>query len=190
MSADTIITEIRRRSGWSIFLGAVTAILGLVLLAHPFATGTLTTVVVGWMLTLGGVAEVALAFVAQTPGGFFLRLLVGALYGLTGIALLAFPFTGTESLTLFVGMMLIARGVFVGIAGFEVRGIPAWGWLAADAVSSLVAGLLIVVKWPSSSAWALGTLVGAAVLMTGLSRIVVAAVIHGRAGQVAHAAGR
>ena len=185
MSADTMIAEIRHRSGWSIFTGVLLAALGIVLMVHPFATGTAVTIVVGWFLAVAGVAEVVLAFTAQTPGGFFLRLLVGVLYLLTGVVLLAYPFTGTESLTLFVGVMLVVRGIVVGIAAYEVRGISGFGWLLADAVMSALAGVLILVKWPSSTAWALGTLVGAAVLVTGLTRIVVATLIHSRTTQAA-----
>jgi uncharacterized membrane protein HdeD (DUF308 family) len=44
--------------------------------------------------------------------------------------------------------------------------------------------VLIIVKWPSSSLWAIGTLVGVAVLMGGISRIVVASKIRGAANSV------
>src|SRR6476660_3586597 len=103
MNAETMRTEIRRSSSWSIALGVLTAALGVLLMAHPFATGTAATVVIGWILAVAGVAEGILAFASQTPGKFFLRLLVGFLYGLSGVVLLVFPFAGTQSLTLFLG---------------------------------------------------------------------------------------
>jgi len=44
--------------------------------------------------------------------------------------------------------------------------------------------VLILVKWPSSSMWAIGTLVGTAVLIGGISRIVLASKIRSGAGTV------
>jgi len=189
MSAETMVAEIRRRSGWSIFTGAVLVVLGIALIAHPFAAGTISTVVVGLVLSVGGIAELALAFASQTPGGFFLRLLLGAFYLLTGVVLLAYPFTGLESLTLFAAVMLIARGVVAAFAAYEVRGVSGWGWLLVDALASIATGIFILARWPWSSAHALGILVGAAVLATGLTRIMVATRIHSTTGGTRQALG-
>jgi hypothetical protein len=41
----------------------------------------------------------------------------------------------------------------------------------------LLMAMLILTKWPSSSFWAIGTLVGVAVLMGGISRIMIASSI-------------
>ena len=190
MSAESMMAEIRRRSAWGIVLGVATAAAGGFLIVHPFATGTAATVVLGWFLAVAGAAETILAFVSQTPGVFFLRLLVGVLYLLTGVVLLAFPFAGTQSLTLFLGVMLVARGVMAGIAAYQVRGIPGWGWLVADMVASVVAGLCVLTQWPSSSEWALGTMIGAAVLMTGVARTLVAAMVHSTTRTATQALGR
>jgi uncharacterized membrane protein HdeD (DUF308 family) len=38
--------------------------------------------------------------------------------------------------------------------------------------------ILILARWPSSSVWAIGTLVGVAVLMGGISRIMIASRIR------------
>ncbi|HVP62919.1 MAG TPA: HdeD family acid-resistance protein [Myxococcaceae bacterium] len=186
---DSYVAEVRRRSGWSIFMGVVLAALGLLMIVHPYITGTSFTVVLGWVLVVAGLAELVLAFQSQTPGGFFLRLLVGALYLVMGIVLLVYPFSGLESLTLFVGVMFIARGLVAGIAAYEVRGAQGWQYLAADAVISLVVGILTVAKWPSSSEYTVGILAGAALFATGLTRIIVAAKIHSGAGGVQRALG-
>jgi uncharacterized membrane protein HdeD (DUF308 family) len=47
------------------------------------------------------------------------------------------------------------------------------GSFLLSALTSLVLGVLILAQWPSSSAWAIGTLVGVAVLMNGLTRIAI-----------------
>ena len=58
------------------------------------------------------------------------------------------------------------------------------------AIASLLLGILIFAKWPSSSLWAIGTLVGVAVLVGGISRIMIAAKIRSGAGQVERYIGR
>jgi uncharacterized membrane protein HdeD (DUF308 family) len=61
---------------------------------------------------------------------------------------------------------------------FQVRPLAGWGWFLFDAAASFFMGMLILVRWPSSSVWAIGTLVGVAVLMGGISRIMVASKIR------------
>lgn len=180
----TILDEVKHRSGWAVFMGVLTTVLGIVLLMYPLATATATTLFLGWILTFVGVAEVVFALGSQTPGAFFLRLFIAVLYGFTGIMLIVNPFTGAESLTLFVGAMLIVRGVMAMVAGFQVRPLDGWGWLVADSIANLAAGGLIIARWPSSTAWAVGTLVGASVLVTGVARTVLAARIRRGAGDV------
>jgi hypothetical protein len=46
------------------------------------------------------------------------------------------------------------------------------------------AGLRILAGWPSSSYWAIGTLVGVSVLMTGISRVIIASKIKSGVGAV------
>ncbi|HXY52252.1 MAG TPA: hypothetical protein VEI01_22590 [Terriglobales bacterium] len=53
-----------------------------------------------------------------------------------------------------------------------------WGWFLLEAATSLALGMLIFVNWPSGSVWAIGTLVGVAVLMVGIARVVVAVKIR------------
>jgi uncharacterized membrane protein HdeD (DUF308 family) len=186
MTTNTpILNEVKKRSMWSLFMGVLMAALGILLILYPFATGTLTAVFIGWTLVLAGAAGLLLAFNSQTAGSFFVRILLAALYGITGIVLVAFPLQGVESLTLVVGAFFVARGVLGFVAALRLRPIAGWGWLLADALVSAAAGVLILARWPSSSFWALGTLVGASILATGISRIALAATIRGGAERLA-----
>jgi uncharacterized membrane protein HdeD (DUF308 family) len=74
-----ILDEVKRRSGWAVFMGLLTIALGIVLLTYPYATATATTLFLGCVLTLVGVVEIGLAFASQTPGTFLLRLLLAVL---------------------------------------------------------------------------------------------------------------
>lgn len=70
------------------------------------------------------------------------------------------------------------------VAAFRVKPMDGWGWFVADSIATLVAGGLIVAQWPSSTSWAVGTLVGASVLVTGIARTIFAARIRQGTGQV------
>ena len=181
---NSILSEVKRRSAWSMFMAGLTAAVGVLLLIYPFATATLTTVFLGGALIVAGLAGFILALNSQTAGSFFTRILLAVIYGLTGLVLLVFPFQGMASLTLFVGAMLVVRGTYACVAGFRLRPLAGWGSLLADGVMSALAGGLVLVKWPSSTFWAVGTLVGASVLVTGLSRLELAAGIRGGAGRL------
>jgi uncharacterized membrane protein HdeD (DUF308 family) len=187
INPPTILDDVKRRSGWGLFMGLLTMALGIVLLVYPFATATITTVFLGSSMLVVGAAELALGFASQTPRGFFAQMVLATLYGLTGIVLLAYPFQGVESLTLVVGAMLVVRGVLAGVAAFRIKPLDGWGWFLADGIGSLAAGGYILTKFPSSSSWAVGTLVGASVLVTGCARTAFAARVRRGASDIQRA---
>jgi len=187
MNPPTILDDVKRRSGWGLFMGILTSAVGIVFLIYPFATATLTTVFLGSMLVVVGVAELFVAFTSQTPGGFFAQVFLAVLYGFTGVMILAYPFQGVESLTLFVGAMLVVRGVLAMVAAFKIKPLDGWGWFLADAIGNLVAGGFILAKYPSSSSWAVGTLLGVSVLVTGVARTAFAARIRRGASDIQQA---
>jgi len=184
MSTPSLIQEVKKRSGWSIFMGVLSAVLGLFLMAYPMATATITTVLLGWTLIFVGVAQFVFALHSQTPGNFFLKLLGGVLYGITGVALAFAPMAGVEALTALLGIMLLVQAGLATATAFQIRPLDGWGWFLFDAATSFFLGILILVKWPSSSVWAIGTLVGVAVLMGGISRTAIASKIRSGAGKV------
>jgi uncharacterized membrane protein HdeD (DUF308 family) len=184
MATQSLTGEVKNRSGWSIFMGVLTAALGAFLIVYPLATATITTLLLGWVMIFVGIAQFVFALHSQTVGNFFLKILLGALYGITGVALAFFPFEGVEALTALLGTLLLVQAGLLTVSAFQVKPLDGWGWFLADAIASLLMGILIIAKWPSSTFWAIGTLVGVAVLMGGISRIVIASKIRSGADTV------
>ena len=178
MTAQTITDDVKRRTTWSIFMGILTAALGVFLILYPLATATVTTVLLGWALIFVGIAHFIFALHSQTIGTFFLRVLGAALYAICGIVLALFPLQGVAALTMLLGALVLAQGALLTVTAFQVKPRDGWGWFLVDGVASLLLGLLIVARWPSSSICAIGTLVGVAVLMSGISRIMIATKIR------------
>jgi uncharacterized membrane protein HdeD (DUF308 family) len=173
MATDTLSQEIARRARWSVFMGVLTAAIGVVMIIHPIATAAVSTLFLGWALIIAAAAQFVFAFTSQTAGNFFLKLLLGVLYGIAGIALAFFPLAGVVTLTALLGAMLVFEAVVETVIAFALPAVMARGWFLFSALASLVLGLLILFHWPSSSAWAIGTLVGAAVLVNGITRIAI-----------------
>ncbi len=163
MTASNVVGEVKSRSGWAIFMGVLTAALGAVLILYPLFAAAVTTVVLGWVLILAGIAQFVFALYAMQAGQFFWKLLSSLLYTACGIFIVASPATSLVALT---------------------RPVDGWGWLLFDAAWALLVGVLILAQWPSSSAWAIGTLVGASILMNGISRIAIASKIRSGATRV------
>ncbi len=173
--AITEFDEIKRHSNWGIFTGILTALLGVFLIAFPLFTATITTLLFGGILIFVGIAQFFFALHSGSVGRFLLKILLSALYVITGVVIAFFPIAGVAALTLVLGTLLLAAAALETLTAFQLRPVKGWGWFLFDAGASLLMGILILAGWPVSSIWAIGTLVGIAVLMNGLSRVALAA---------------
>jgi uncharacterized membrane protein HdeD (DUF308 family) len=184
MAAQNLTDDTKKRSAWSIFMGVLTALLGVFLIIYPMATATITTLLLGWVLIFVAIAQIVFALHSQTVGKFFLKVLLAAIYGIAGVALAFFPIAGVAALTVLLGTLICAYGVVAIVGAFQMRPADGWGWFLFDGLVTLLLGILILARWPSSSLWAIGTLVGVAVLMGGISRVMIAGKLRKAAGIV------
>jgi uncharacterized membrane protein HdeD (DUF308 family) len=97
--------------------------------------------------------------------------LIGLVYLIGGIYFLTHVFMAVGTLTLLLGGIILAAGVIEIVAYFRTPLEGASGWLLFNGIVTLLLGCLILFHWPSSSVWAIGTLVGINLLMTGISRL-------------------
>lgn len=185
MATQDLTDDLKKRSVWSILMGVLTTLLGVFLIAYPLATAAITTLLLGCVLILVAVAQFVFALHSRTIGKFFLKALLGVLYGIAGVVCLFFPISGVAALTVILGILLLAYAGVETAAAFQVRPAEGWGWFLFDAAISFLMGILILARWPSSSFWAIGTLIGVAVLIGGISRIMIAAKIRKGVGMVA-----
>lgn len=170
--------DVKRNAGWGIVLGILTAVLGLLLIAYPLFTATITTMFIGWILIVAGIFEVVQALRANNVGTFFARLLLGLVYGFGGVMLLLYPLRGLAVLTMLLGVVLLFEAGATAVLAFQVKPVSGWGWLLGDALITAVLGFLILAHWPASSIWAIGTLVGAAILVRGITRIALSTLLR------------
>src|SRR5512132_4048316 len=140
MTADTISAEVAKRARWSVFMGLLTAAIGVVMIIDPLATTAVSTLFLGCALIIAAAAQFVFALASQTAGNFFLKLLLGALYGIAGIALAFFPLAGVVTLTALLGAMLVFEAVVETVIAFALPAVMGRAWFLFSALASLALG--------------------------------------------------
>lgn len=112
--------------------------------------------------------------VGRQPVLVTLRVIEGIVTLLIGAYIVIFPLTGTVTLTFALAVWLFASGILQIAAAVRETTLPGRGLTALSGAVSIVLGVLIAVSWPSSSAWAIGLLVGINLMFWGF-RVLAAA---------------
>jgi len=171
MNAQSAKDVLRHATGVSIGWAVLMIVLGFFAVALPLATGIGVAIFFGWIIVFSGFAHLAYAFSTKGAGAFLWQLLIGVVYVLGGFYIAFHPILGLESLTLLLASVLFAEGVLRVIAFFQFRSLPGSGWILFDGLATLLLAFLILYPWPSSSVWAIGTLVGINLIASGFSRL-------------------
>jgi uncharacterized membrane protein HdeD (DUF308 family) len=162
---------IPKRVNNSPLIGILLIVLGIIGLALPVFSTLVAETWVAFILISAGAAKSVYAFQTRDRGGFIWKLLLGILYVATGIMLFVYPRTGVLTLTLLLGSFLLTEGVFELILAFRLRPQQNWTWALVNGILTLLFGAVVLFQWPFNAPWLLGTLVGASVLFTGISRV-------------------
>ena len=163
--------RIRQASGWSIVWGVALVVFGMLAIASPTIAAIAVNAFIAWMIVFAGVVHLVLAFHAHRTKSLIWKVLVGLAYVAFGTYLLMHPLIGVASLTLLLASLFIIEAVLDIVMWWNMRGTEGASWMLMDAIVTLVLGGLIYAQWPSSAAWAIGTLVGVSLIMSGISRI-------------------
>ncbi|VTT98269.1 Uncharacterized protein OS=Streptomyces albus J1074 GN=XNR_0283 PE=4 SV=1: DUF308: DUF308 [Gemmataceae bacterium] len=157
------------RRGWGTFvaMGVLFALLGVAGLVFVGLATLVTVIFVGWFFAIAGFAGVAHAIVRKGWCGFVPDLLAGLVTGIAGVFIILHPAEGASVLTIVIGAMFLVGGIFRLGAGVAMKN-PYAGWFIFHGVISLLLGLMILVEWPYTALWVIGTLVSIDLLMDGL----------------------
>ena len=171
MSEQSTTDVLKQVAGISIGWAIVMVVLGFLAILMPFTTGIAVSIFVGWIMVFSGFAYLAYAFGAQGAGSFFWRLLVGIAYIVGGGYLAFHPGIALESLTLLVAAIFFVEGVTEIVVFFQFRSVPGAGWALFDGIVTLILAYMIWRPFPSSASWAIGTLLGANLIVSGFTRL-------------------
>jgi uncharacterized membrane protein HdeD (DUF308 family) len=177
------LAEVDRKRWWYFALGVFLIILGAAACTMAITATMLSVVVLGWILVGAGVGLAVLSFLTGRWSGFLLALAAGALSTIAGITILSNPLSGAVGITLMVGTILIAAGIYRSVAS-GVMQFPGWGWSLLSGLASIVLGALLLKNWQSTSLWFLGVYVGIDLIIHGFSWIMFSLMVHRLAGEL------
>ena len=133
---------------------------------------------IGWLILICGLVQFVHAFQSQGIGHIAWKLLVALFYFAAGIYLISHPVLGLAGLTIVMAIFFCAVGIADIIAWFSTRQSGGSGWMLLNGIVTLVLGFMIWNRWPATSLWFLGTLVGIGLLMAGTSRLMMALAVR------------
>lgn len=153
--------------GWVIALGILIGALGILAIVRAQMATTLAVGFLGAITLVSGVSILLFAFIT---GGYWTDFLIhviwAALVLLAGVMLLTRPMMGAQALTMLIAVYFLAEGVAIISFAFAAHVDDIWSYLIQGVISLLLGGMLIV-GWPITGLWAIGTFVGIDLLFKG-----------------------
>ena len=157
-----LLVQWRWIAGFGIFLLAVGT---CALVETPQATAA-ATLVLGWLLMIGGIIEAIRGFELSLWGGLLWHLLGGILGMIAGLLLITNVVAGALALTLLLAVTLIVSGCCRIVAALGSRLFRS-NWTILEGAITIFMGIFVLAQWPFSGLWFLGTALGIAFIMRG-----------------------
>lgn len=159
----------RPRAGWGWFvaLGIALMLLGAFAWYDVVGLTIVGTVLIGAALLVGGLLQIAHAFLNRSWSDFFLQLAGGILYGIAGLLIMDEPIRGSFVVTLVLAILLIITGCIRLVIAFRHRHLGGAALLTVGGIVSIVVGIVIYTTLPWSGLWVLGTLIAIELIMHG-----------------------
>jgi uncharacterized membrane protein HdeD (DUF308 family) len=151
---------------------------GIVAISSPLLAAVAVNALIAWLIILAGVVHLVVAFHGHGAGSLIWKLLVGLAYIFIGGYLLVHPLLGVASLTLLLASLFLIEGILDIVLYFNLRPARGAGWVLFDGLVTLLLAVFIGMHWPSSSAWAIGTLVGVSMIMSGVTRLMMSLAVR------------
>lgn len=172
LTAAVAEEELHRRWGWIFGAGVVLAILGVLALMNAVSATLITTVIVGFLLIVAGVVDIfaSLTGGAESGGWRILRFVLGILYIVVGLDLVAQPALGAITLIFVVGLLLAFDGIMKLIAAFTTPGNRLL--LIVIGVIDILLGAWAISNIPMSAP-AIGFFVGFMLIFAGINWMVI-----------------
>lgn len=165
--AGIAIEDAHRNWGWYLAMGIVLILTGIFCMWAEGMATVASVVVLGAILMVGGIAQIAGAFVAKGAGAVIMLLLAGILEIVVGVMLIGHPGIGALTITLFIAMLLVFGGVYRLISALVMQ-VPHLGWAVLSAIVTTLLGIMLWAQWPFSATWFIGFAVGISFLFQGL----------------------
>ncbi len=184
MAQNAPVEMVRQASTVSVLWGVLLIVFGMVAVASPFLAAVAVNALVAWLIILAGIVHLMVGFRTHGAGSMIWKILVGIAYVCVGGYAIAHPVLGVASLTLLLASLFLVEGVLDIILFVKMRPMQGSNWVLLDGIVSLLLGAMIYMQWPSSSAWAIGTLVGISLIFSGVARVMMSLAVRKATGVI------
>ena len=164
-------------SGWqaTLFIGAVTLILGIIVTAHPSGSLNVIAVLLGVLAIVSGLFHLIRAF-DRAQSNRTWQAISGLLLVVVGVVLIRHLDLTIAAIGLLIGITWIVQGVAALIGAFAGAGLIR-GWWAAYGLVSLIAGIVVTAS-PVTSVTVLAVLLGIWFIIIGLFQMALALIVR------------
>ncbi len=163
---------------WTVVSGLASVILGVLLVAHPFAGVFIAAILLGAYLLVSGIYQVFFAFTLHvSAGGRVLLFISGAAGLILGIlAFRSFAITKDDAtafllLAIWIAVGFIFRGVATTVSAISDPDMPGRGWEIFFGVISVLAGIVVMAS-PLTSLGILAWVTGIWLIVMGVFEVI------------------
>jgi uncharacterized membrane protein HdeD (DUF308 family) len=158
-------------------------VVGLLALSLPIASSIGVARLLGWLMVFDAGFQLIHSFRSEGVGHVVWKVLVAIIYLVAGIYFLMHPFLAVAVVTLALAIFFLVEGLVNVFSYFATHKAGASFWILVNGIISIILAVMIWRHWPTGSLWVLGVLVGVGLLMTGISRLMIALAIRRYAKQ-------
>jgi uncharacterized membrane protein HdeD (DUF308 family) len=169
------LKQLKDNWGWYLGLGISLIVLGSLAVMYTWTSTLVSVVYLGFLLLTLSIFEAIKSWKISRWSTFFLHIFLSALYGVSGVFIIADPTINAVSLTLLLSIFFVVAGVIKVVLAWT-RLVPHRIWLTINGILTTLLGLLIWQQWPASGFWAIGMLVGVNMIITGWTWVMLSVV--------------
>lgn len=152
--------ELAKSSSWVIAIGVLMIVLGIIAITFPFFATITSTLIFGWVFIFAGITQIVYAFRSHGVGHVAWKLILGVLYLLSGLFVVANPLQGALAFTLVLGITIFVQGAIQVAVALQMRSSHNWGWMLISGIAGIILGIFIWSNWPFTAAWIIGLWIG------------------------------
>ena len=159
-------------------LGLLLVVLGSIAILQPLFTTLTTELLFEEIFLAAGIVRLLYAFNTRQSKKFKLKLILGLIYIIAGLLIVAdYYWEGQINTSFFLAIAIFINGVIEIFLAIQVRRFAfQWGWILLSGITAIISSILIISS--GNYVWVIGILVGINVLATGLWLTVVSRATH------------
>jgi len=164
------------RSHWLLFilLGGLLMLAGGVSILVPAVSSIAPNEVLGLVLLLVGIVQIAQSGKMQHDASFAWHLALGFLAAIGGVLVYLDPFPGVVTITILMAIVFAVHGLTQIVFAVRVRRFDGWGWFLGSGCVALIAAGLLLLKLPYGHTFTPATIGGVSLLWGGWAYVAVA----------------